>query len=179
MPKLDLVGAINMALAQEMERDERVIVLGEDVGLNGGVFRVTDGLQKRFGCERVVDAPAHDDSVWGYHLLLDLAGCRLTTVRSAPELRAFVTELVDAIDMVAYGEPLLAHFADHVPDAAGWSLVQLIETSSITGHFCDASGDAYLDVFSCKAFAPETAIAVVERRLQPRRVSARFLPRAA
>ena len=127
----------------------------------------------------VVDSPADDQPVWGHHLLLDLAGCRLATVRSAPELRAFVAELVDAIDMVAFGEPLLAHFADHVPDAAGWSLVQLIETSSITGHFCDASGDAYLDVFSCKAFAPETAIAVVERRLQPRRVSARFLPRAA
>src|SRR4051794_10549520 len=127
----------------------------------------------------VVDSPADDQPVWGHHLLLDLAGCRLATVRSAPELRAFVTELVDAIDMVAFGEPLLAHFADHVPAAAGWSLVQLIETSSITGHFCDASGDAYLDVFSCKAFAPETAIEVVERRLQPRRGAARFVPRAA
>ena len=116
----------------------------------------------------VVDSPADDQPVWGYHLLLDLAGCRLATVRSAPELRAFVVELVDAIDIVAYGEPLLAHFADHVPDAAGWSLVQLIETSSITGHFCDASGDAYLDVFSCKAFAPETAIASAAKSVRTR-----------
>ena len=45
MPKLDLVEAINLALAQEMAADEWVILLGEDVGLNGGVFRVTDGLQ--------------------------------------------------------------------------------------------------------------------------------------
>jgi S-adenosylmethionine/arginine decarboxylase-like enzyme len=127
----------------------------------------------------VAETPAIAEPVWGYHLLLDLACCRLEAVRSAEELRAFVVELVDAIDMVAYGEPLLAHFAEHVPDAAGWSLVQLIETSSITGHFCDASGDAYLDVFSCKGFEPEAALAVVERRLQPRRVSARFLPRAA
>ena len=81
--------------------------------------------------------------------------------------------------MVAYGEPLLAHFAEHVPDAAGWSLVQLIETSSITGHFCDATGDAYIDVLSCKAFEPEAALAVVERRLRPDRVSARLLTRVA
>jgi pyruvate dehydrogenase E1 component beta subunit len=49
------VQAINLALIQEMERDERVLILGEDVGLNGGVFRVTEGLHKRFGDKRVVD----------------------------------------------------------------------------------------------------------------------------
>src|SRR4051812_45373972 len=54
---LTLVDAINEALYQEMERDDRVVALGEDVGLNGGVFRVTEGLQKRFGPERVVDTP--------------------------------------------------------------------------------------------------------------------------
>ncbi|RMD64999.1 MAG: alpha-ketoacid dehydrogenase subunit beta, partial [Planctomycetota bacterium] len=53
MAELTLVQAINQALAQEMERDERVVVLGEDVGRNGGVFRVTEGLQERFGEDRV------------------------------------------------------------------------------------------------------------------------------
>ena len=45
--------------------------------------------------------------------------------------------------------------------------MQLIETSAVTGHFCDKSGDAYLDVFSCKDFDSEVAIGVVERHLQP------------
>ena len=63
--------------------------------------------------------------------------------------------------------PVLAHFATYLPEAAGYSLVQLIETSAVTGHFCDASGDAYLDVFSCKDFDPEVAIGVVERHLRP------------
>ena len=49
MANLTLVQAINLALIQEMERDDRIIILGEDVGLNGGVFRVTEGLHKRFG----------------------------------------------------------------------------------------------------------------------------------
>src|SRR5204863_2045135 len=76
MPKLDLVGAINLALAQEMARDDRVIILGEDVGLNGGVFRVTDGLQKRFGCDRVVDSPLSESGIIGTSIGLAMAGMR-------------------------------------------------------------------------------------------------------
>jgi pyruvate dehydrogenase E1 component beta subunit len=76
MPKLDLVGAINLALAQEMAADERVMVLGEDVGLNGGVFRVTDGLQKRFGPERVIDTPLSESGIIGTSIGLAMAGQR-------------------------------------------------------------------------------------------------------
>jgi len=52
-----MVEAINLALREEMERDNRVFVLGEDVGREGGVFRVTDGLQEKFGADRVIDTP--------------------------------------------------------------------------------------------------------------------------
>src|SRR6266699_2529093 len=57
MPEVTLVEAINLALARAMEEDPNVVVLGEDVGVNGGVFRATAGLQQRFGAERVVDTP--------------------------------------------------------------------------------------------------------------------------
>jgi pyruvate dehydrogenase E1 component beta subunit len=57
MPKLNMVEAINLALRKELERDSRVVILGEDVGKEGGVFRVTDGLQQKFGGDRVVDTP--------------------------------------------------------------------------------------------------------------------------
>jgi pyruvate dehydrogenase E1 component beta subunit len=57
MAKLNMVEAINLALGEEMERDGRVVIFGEDVGKEGGVFRVTDGLQKRFGPDRVIDTP--------------------------------------------------------------------------------------------------------------------------
>jgi pyruvate dehydrogenase E1 component beta subunit len=57
MPKLNMVEAINSALREELERDSRVMILGEDVGKEGGVFRVTDGLQQKFGGDRVVDTP--------------------------------------------------------------------------------------------------------------------------
>ena len=105
--------------------------------------------------------------MWGKHLVLDCSACDREAVRSADRIRAFSEDLVSQIGMVAYGEPVLAHFATHLPEAAGYSLVQLIETSAVTGHFCDASGDAYLDVFSCKDFDSEVAIGVVERHLKP------------
>jgi pyruvate dehydrogenase E1 component beta subunit len=57
MAKLNMVEAINLALREEMERDDRIVVFGEDVGREGGVFRVTDGLQQKFGEDRVVDTP--------------------------------------------------------------------------------------------------------------------------
>ena len=73
---LTLVDAINEALAQEMESDDRVVVLGEDVGANGGVFRVTEGLQKRFGPDRVVDTPLAESGIMGTAIGLAMGGMR-------------------------------------------------------------------------------------------------------
>jgi pyruvate dehydrogenase E1 component beta subunit len=65
MAKMTMVQAINLALRQEMEIDDTVIILGEDVGVNGGVFRVTEGLVDRFGEERVVDTPLAESGIVG------------------------------------------------------------------------------------------------------------------
>ncbi len=65
MPKVNLVEAVNMALARAMADDESVIVLGEDVGVNGGVFRATVGLQERFGPHRVIDTPLSEALIGG------------------------------------------------------------------------------------------------------------------
>ena len=76
MANLTLVQAINLALVQEMEKDDRVLILGEDVGLNGGVFRVTDGLFKRFGGDRIVDTPLAESGIIGTSIGLAMAGLR-------------------------------------------------------------------------------------------------------
>ncbi len=65
MPELTMVEALNLALEQEMERDEEVVVLGEDVGVDGGVFRVTEGLLDRYGEERVIDTPLAESVIVG------------------------------------------------------------------------------------------------------------------
>lgn len=76
MANLTLVQAINLALIQEMEADDRVILLGEDVGANGGVFRVTEGLHQRFGPNRVVDTPLAESGIIGTAIGLAMAGLR-------------------------------------------------------------------------------------------------------
>lgn len=108
--------------------------------------------------------------MWGRQLILDCLACDRGAVQDADAIREFCEDLVDSIGMVAFGEPMLEHFATHVPEAAGYSLVQLIETSAVIGHFCDESGDAYLDIFSCKDFDPAVAVRVVERHFRPHRV---------
>jgi pyruvate dehydrogenase E1 component beta subunit len=73
---LTLVDAINETLAQEMARDERVVCMGEDVGNNGGVFRVTEGLQKIFGPDRVIDTPLAESGIMGSAIGLAMGGMR-------------------------------------------------------------------------------------------------------
>lgn len=76
MPERNFVEAVRTALAEEMERDERVIVLGLDVGRLGGVFRATQGLMERFGPARVVDTPLAEGAILGTSLGLAIAGLR-------------------------------------------------------------------------------------------------------
>jgi pyruvate dehydrogenase E1 component beta subunit len=71
-----MVQALNLALAQEMARDDRVVLLGEDVGRDGGVFRVTDGLMDRFGPARVIDTPLAESGIIGTAIGMALAGLR-------------------------------------------------------------------------------------------------------
>src|ERR1700716_484591 len=74
MPQRTIVEAINNALAEEMERDPRVMLLGLDVGRLGGVFRTTSGLIEKFGAKRVVDTPLAEASIVGASLGLALSG---------------------------------------------------------------------------------------------------------
>jgi pyruvate dehydrogenase E1 component beta subunit len=74
MAVMSMVEAIRSTLEAELARDERVIVLGEDVGRSGGVFRATDGLQARFGAERVVDMPVAEAVIVGASIGLATAG---------------------------------------------------------------------------------------------------------
>ena len=74
--KLTMVNAINHALRQEMERDDDVVVLGEDVGVDGGVFRVTDGLLKKFGEQRVIDTPLAEGAIVGMAVGMAIYGLK-------------------------------------------------------------------------------------------------------
>ncbi len=76
MPKLNMVQAINLALKEEMQRDDRVILMGEDVGSDGGVFRVSEGLLDEFGPERVMDTPLSESGIVGTAIGMAAYGLR-------------------------------------------------------------------------------------------------------
>lgn len=76
MAKVTLIDAINMAMAWEMAHDDSVVVLGEDVGVNGGVFRATAGLQEKFGVERVIDTPLAEALIAGISIGMAAQGLK-------------------------------------------------------------------------------------------------------
>jgi S-adenosylmethionine/arginine decarboxylase-like enzyme len=91
---------------------------------------------------------------WGLLTTLDIYGCRPDRIGDAAEIRRYVYELCDLIKMKRFGPCQVVHFGkdDRV---AGYSMVQLIETSLISGHFSDLTRAAYIDIFSCKPYDPD------------------------
>ncbi|MEM1030966.1 MAG: alpha-ketoacid dehydrogenase subunit beta [Myxococcota bacterium] len=94
MPQMNMVEAINDALRFEMTRDDRVVVLGEDVGHAGGVFRVTEGLRDAFGEERVLDTPLSEGGIIGTAFGMALYG-----LRPVPEIQ-FADFIFPAYDQI-------------------------------------------------------------------------------
>ena len=76
MARLNMVDAIGQALTQEMEQDPTVVVIGEDVGKDGGVFRVTNGLVERYGESRVIDTPLAESGIVGFAIGMAVGGFR-------------------------------------------------------------------------------------------------------
>ncbi|MCG3082628.1 alpha-ketoacid dehydrogenase subunit beta, partial [Pseudomonas aeruginosa] len=76
MAQMTMVQAINDALKTELKNDQDVLIFGEDVGVNGSVFRVTEGLQKEFGEDRVFDSPLAESGIGGLAMGLAVEGFR-------------------------------------------------------------------------------------------------------
>jgi S-adenosylmethionine/arginine decarboxylase-like enzyme len=93
-------------------------------------------------------------TAWGIATSIDIYGCDPAAIRDAEKIRQFVRELCELIEMKRFGETLVVHFGEE-ERVAGYSMVQLIETSLISAHFANLSNTVYLDVFSCKAYDPD------------------------
>ena len=120
-----------------------------------------------------------DTHYWGYHLLLDCAECDIQAITDPETLKDFAETLVREIDMVAYGDPQIIHFGHGQDHLAGWTVIQLIETSNIVAHFCDNTQEGYIDIFSCKPYDEKVAVDVVRRFFNPKTIRRNFLTRQA
>lgn len=101
-------------------------------------------------------------SVWGVAASIDIYDCNPETIRDAEKIRQFVYELCDLIEMKRFGECKVVNFGED-ERVAGFSMVQLIETSLISAHFANKTNTTYLDVFSCKAYDPDVVAAFAQR----------------
>ena len=117
--------------------------------------------------------------IWGFHALFDCATCDIERVKSKENVRDFLAEMVREIDMVPFGAPYIERFATHDIDKSGISFFQMIETSNISGHLCEANGDAYIDIFSCKEYDTQKARDIIEKYFGPEKVTLRFITRTA
>jgi S-adenosylmethionine/arginine decarboxylase-like enzyme len=98
--------------------------------------------------------PKQEHAPWGLLTSLDIYRCNPEIIRDAQQIRKYVVELCDRIEMKRFGECLVTHFGED-ERVAGYSMVQLIETSLISGHFANLSNAAYIDIFSCKPYDPQ------------------------
>jgi len=114
---------------------------------------------------------------WGKHLVMDLRSCVPRLIRCPYRITDFSKELVQKIDMVPHGEPWVKHFGSG--NKAGFTLVQLIETSNITAHFAEDTNDAYIDVFSCKDFHEKDVTDVVNKYFWPQSINTRMIVRGS
>lgn len=108
--------------------------------------------------------------LYGKELLLTLIDCNPKTLRSKRKIVAFTAQMCRVIGMKPYGKPFVGRFGLGRDFTAGYSMVQLIETSSITGHFGELWNRIYLDIFSCKEYDEKKAAAFAKKYFSAKRV---------
>ncbi|MDD5291750.1 MAG: S-adenosylmethionine decarboxylase [Candidatus Omnitrophica bacterium] len=114
---------------------------------------------------------------YGMEVILDLYGCDPKVIRSRSALKSFVTKMCKLLKMKKFGNTLTPHFGHDCAKTSGYSLLQFIETSSITGHFSESKNSAYINVFSCLMFDAKKAISFTKKFFKAKRVKARTLVR--
>ena len=104
--------------------------------------------------DALIFSTAIEQNIWGIASSIDIYDCDPGTIRKADAIRRFVVELCELIEMKRFGDTQVVHFGED-ERVAGFSMVQLIETSLISAHFANLTNSTYLDVFSCKTYDPE------------------------
>jgi S-adenosylmethionine/arginine decarboxylase-like enzyme len=107
---------------------------------------------------------------WGLCTAVDLHDCAPNLIRDPDHIKRYVMELCELIGMQRFGECQVVNFGEG--RVAGYSMVQLISTSLISGHFANDTNNAYLDIFSCKGYDPATVEAFSKDFFKARRSTA-------
>jgi len=118
----------------------------------------------------------YDTNAWGLSTSVDLYKCNPEIIRDAKAIKIYVDELCELIEMKQFGETKIVNFGDD-EKVAGFSMVQLIETSLISGHFANHSNSAYIDIFSCKYYEPSVVIEFTKKFFEAKDVKMHYILR--
>ena len=120
------------------------------------VQKIAGFFETERGDVKVTTNPAliKDTDPWGILTSLDLYGCNPEIIRDSEKIKQYVIQLCDLIGMKRFGECQVVHFGKD-ERVEGYSMVQLIETSLISGHFANLTNAAYIDIFSCTPYEPD------------------------
>lgn len=120
----------------------------------------------------------HEKDYFGQELVLNLYDCNLAKISSGEDIKKYIIELCDhVIEMKRYGEPMIPHFGHDNPVTSGYSMVQLIETSSVTGHFSEYKKSCYINIFSCAWFDMEKTAQFTQDFFEAKRIEVTLLKR--
>lgn len=118
-----------------------------------------------------------DAAPWGTELVLNLYGCDRQLIDDGAHIDRWVDNLVVVLGMKKFGKLIIEHFGHANPATAGYTAIQLIETSSLSAHFSPATGLACLNIFSCKDFDPVAAADLCAEMFIGRRYNALVIDR--
>lgn len=108
----------------------------------------------RMSSDALFDLFHSEHTPWGLLTSVDLYQCNFEIITSKESIHLFCIQLCDMIQVKRFGDPVIVHFGED-KKVEGYSLVQLIETSLVSGHFANLSNSAYIDIFSCRYYAPK------------------------
>ncbi len=115
--------------------------------------------------------------IYGKELILDLFECDPKIIRSKKKILEYSNKICNLIKMKKYGKPICERFGFGKDFTAGFSLVQLIESSLVSGHFSELWNKVYINIFSCKNFDDKKAAAFTEKFFKAKKIKNRVLIR--
>jgi S-adenosylmethionine/arginine decarboxylase-like enzyme len=116
------------------------------------------------------------ENSWGLLSSIDLHYCNPDIIRDAEAIKRYVDELCKLIEMKKYGDTQVVNFGED-ERVAGFSMIQLIETSLISGHFANQTNHAYIDIFSCKYYDPQVAADFTQEFFQAKEIKIHYVLR--
>ena len=117
-----------------------------------------------------------NEGVWGLLTSIDLHDCDPDLIRDAEAIKHYVNELCQLIEMKKFGDTQVVHFGED-ERVAGFSMIQLIETSLISGHFANQTNHAYIDIFSCKYYDPQVAADFTQEYFKAKEIKIHYVLR--